>query len=434
MPPQEPVKAATVPASWRPNREPPGPSVHGPGAPVGRVSAPGRHKRPAGGGPHVDRGGLLLEAFLSVKTERTAPGLPGWSWRLGALIFAGWTLVGVMGLSQAWFTFAMAGRPPPGISTVLDCTVSVWLWALMTPFIFAQCERHPVVRPRAARSVGAHLALFAVCWGVEVAVGWLGAPWLAPSGRSLPPYMAKCALLGIYSYAGMAAIGHALRFYRLYLERRVRTSELETQLVRTQLLALQMQLRPHFLFNALHTITGLIRTGDSKGAVQMTVGLGDLLRAVLRDDGTQEVPLQQELDFVARYLSIEQLRFQERLHTHIHVAPEAREALVPHLLLQPLVENAVRHGASTEAQNRVDIHITRESDMLWLRVRDTGHGPRPAEPGVPREGGIGLSNTRARLRHLYGEAHRLELRPADGGGAVAEIAIPYRRAAPGASA
>jgi two-component system, LytTR family, sensor kinase len=369
-----------------------------------------------------------------VKTERTALGFPGWSWRLGALIFAGWTLVAVMSTSYGWFSSTLSDRPPPTLRTVLDGLICVWVWALMTPIIFACCERYPLVRPVAARHAGAHLALLGVFWAVDVAVGMLAAAWLGHPGRTLPLYMAQCALLGIYSYGGMAAVGHALRFYRLYLERRVRTSELETQLVRAQLLALQMQLRPHFLFNALHTITGLIRTGDSKGAVQMTVGLGDLLRAVLRDDGTQEVPLQQELDFVERYLSIEQLRFQERLHTRIHVAPEAREALVPHLLLQPLVENAVRHGASTEAQNRVDIHITRESDMLWLRVRDTGHGPRPAEPGVPREGGIGLSNTRARLRHLYGEAHRLELRPADGGGAVAEIAIPYRRAAPGASA
>jgi two-component system, LytTR family, sensor kinase len=342
----------------------------------------------------------------------------------------------MMGSSYGWLSAQLSGRPPPSLRTLLGSLESVWLWALMTPFIFACCERYPLVRPRWARHLGAHLALCAVLWAVDVGLGWLLGPWLAPPGRTLPLFMAECALLGTYSYGAMAAIGHALRFYRLYLERRVRTSELETQLVRTQLLALQMQLRPHFLFNALNTITGLIRTGDSRGAVQMTVGLADLLRAVLREEGAQEVPLQQELDFVERYLRIEQLRFQERLHTRIHVDPGARDALVPHLLLQPLVENAVRHGASTEAQNRVDIHITRESDMLWLRVRDTGQGPRvpaPPEPGVPREGGIGLSNTRARLRHLYGEGHRLELLPAEGGGAVAEVAIPYRRAARAAS-
>ncbi len=116
--------------------------------------------------------------------------------------------------------------------------------------------------------------------------------------------------------------------------------------------------------------------------------------------------------------------------------PEAREALVPHLLLQPLVENAVRHGSrGDEEESRLDIQITREQDMLWLRVRDSGNGPgareRPApEPGVPEEGGIGLSNTRARLRNLYGEAHRLELLHAEGGGALAEVAIPFRRMEP----
>ncbi|EAU67838.1 two-component sensor histidine kinase [Stigmatella aurantiaca DW4/3-1] len=343
-----------------------------------------------------------------------------------------------MGLSYAWTSSQLSGRAPVTLRAVTSSLESVWLWALMTPLIFACCERFPVVRPRWARNLGCHLVLYVFLWAVDMGLAWLLRPWIGHPGRPFLLTLAEGALLSIYSYAGMAAIGHALRFYRLYMERRVRASELETQLVRAQLLALQMQLRPHFLFNALNAITGLIRTGDSKGAVQMTVGLADLLRAVLRGDDTQEVPLHQELDFVARYLRIEQLRFQERLHTQIRVDPSASDALVPHLLLQPLVENAVRHGARAEAQNRVDIHITRESDMLWLRVRDTGLGPNPpggaspepaSEPGVPREGGIGLSNTRARLRHLYGDGHRLELLHAEGGGAVAQVAIPYRRAA-----
>ncbi|MDC0711646.1 histidine kinase [Stigmatella sp. ncwal1] len=374
------------------------------------------------------------ETIPSVQTERTAPSAPWWSWRTGGLILAGWTLVGIMGLSYAWTSSQLSGRAPVTLRTVGNSLESVWLWALMTPLIFACCERFPVVRPRWARHLGCHLVLCVALWAVEMGLAWLLQPWIGHPNRPFLLTMAEGALLSIYSYGGMAAIGHALRFYRLYMERRVRTSELETQLVRAQFLALQMQLRPHFLFNALNAITGLIRTGDSKGAVQMTVGLADLLRAVLRGDDSQEVPLHQELDFVARYLRIEQLRFQERLHTEIHVDPSASDALVPHLLLQPLVENAVRHGARAEAQNRVDIHITRESDMLWLRVRDTGLGPNPPgsiapEPGVPREGGIGLTNTRARLRHLYGDGHRLELLHAEGGGAVAEVAIPYRRAA-----
>ncbi|QRO02540.1 histidine kinase [Archangium violaceum] len=326
------------------------------------------------------------------------------------------------------------GLAPEDIRWVLGDLLSLWLWALMTPFLFVFCDSFPLLGPRWVRNLGVHLALFVVILLGKVEIGVLVSPWLgAPSPVSFLVRTSRSIFITVLSYCAVIGVGHALRFHRLYVERLVRASELESQLLRAQFLALQMQLRPHFLFNALNTITGLIRTGNARGAVQMTAGLADLLRAVLRGDGTQEVPLRQELDFVESYLRIEQLRFQERLHTRIHVDPEARDALVPHLLLQPLVENAVRHGSRDEAENRVDIHVTLEEDMLWLRVRDTGDGPvaregSSPEPGVPDEGGIGLTNTRARLRHLYGEAHRLELLHAEGGGALAQVAIPFRRA------
>jgi hypothetical protein len=351
---------------------------------------------------------------------------------MAVLGLAVWTLFGICSVGQAWMWAWSTGGTLPS-DQARDGMLGVWLWALVTPAILTACEFFPVEQPHRLRNLAAHVGVGVLLW-VNDTVVWTLLSWW----RDDPPVhfllrLGRNLFTALFSYVCVAALGHALRFHTLYVERRVRASELMAQLVRARLLALQMQLRPHFLFNALNTITGLIRTGNSRSAIQMTAGLADLLRAVLRGDGSQEVPLRQELDFVERYLRLEQVRFQERLSTHIQVDPEVTHALVPHLLLQPLVENAVRHGTRGEAENRVDITITREADVLWLRVRDTGRGltAREAaapEPGVPREGGIGLANTRARLRHLYGDAQRLELLPAEGGGTLVQVAIPFRPA------
>ncbi|MDY7230034.1 sensor histidine kinase [Hyalangium rubrum] len=354
-----------------------------------------------------------------------------WDWRLLALAFLGWGAVFLVSFGQQSASALLYGTPAPDRVWWVNAMGGGLLWVLMTPCIFAASERFPLGQRRWALHLGVHVALLVLFWVMDVAVWLLLDRWMGAPPKPWVDSLLKGFFVNFFSYFAVASLSHALRYHRLYVERRLRTAELESQLLRAQFFALQMQLRPHFLFNALNTISGLIRTGDSRGAVQMTAGLADLLRAVLRSDGAQEVPLRQELDFVGRYLRVEQLRFQDRLRTHIEVDPEASDALVPHLLLQPLVENAVRHGSrGDEGENRVDIHITREADMLWLRVRDMGHGPierEKPEPGVPEEGGIGLTNTRARLRHLYGDAHRLELLPAEGGGALAEVAIPFRR-------
>jgi two-component system, LytTR family, sensor kinase len=223
-------------------------------------------------------------------------------------------------------------------------------------------------------------------------------------------------------------VAHALRFHALYLERTVRASALQAELLRSQLLALQMQLRPHFLFNALHTVSGLVRMDEKERALQVVADLADLLRAVLRGDASQQVPLRQEVELVERYLGIEQARFQDRLRIHFQVEPEALEALVPQLLLQPLVENAVRHGAcASEQGGRVSVRIRREAQMLCLSVEDSGAGRAAGEAREDAVGaGIGLANKPARLRHLFGEQHRLSLVQTAAGGSVAEVAIPFQ--------
>src|SRR4051812_21524989 len=161
------------------------------------------------------------------------------------------------------------------------------------------------------------------------------------------------------------------RYYRLYLERRVLASELEAQLSRAQLHALQMQIRPHFLFNTLNTISGLVRVDDKAAATTMLAGLGDLLRILLRSDGAQEVPVRQELELIERYLQIEQVRFGDQLAVEVRVEPGAEDALVPNLILQPLVENAVRHGIGTST-GKVAVSVECHGQVLRIAVSDSG--------------------------------------------------------------
>ncbi len=191
-----------------------------------------------------------------------------------------------------------------------------------------------------------------------------------------------------------------------------------------------MQLNPHFLFNTLHAVSALIHA-NPEAADRVVARLSELLRLSLDRSRPQEVPLTEEMDFLARYLEIEQTRFAERLKVDLQIDPAARESLVPYLILQPLVENAIHHGIEPrEAEGRITIAARRSNGRLELRVADNGTGLPEATGNWPKEG-IGLSNTRSRLRHLYGEQFRLELVDAAGGGLEARLDIPYHTAPAG---
>ena len=198
---------------------------------------------------------------------------------------------------------------------------------------------------------------------------------------------------------------------------------LEKSLAQAKLQALQMQLNPHFLFNSLHSISSLMHK-DVEAADRMIARLSDLLRAALDNTGHQEVTLRQELEFLERYLEIEQTRFGERLNVKWDIAPDTLEARVPNLVLQPLVvENAIRHGIEPHARRGlIELRAQRMDGTLTLEVSDNGAGLRDHEPA---EEGVGLSNTRARLRELYGQEHRFELRGGREGGLLARLTIPF---------
>ncbi|HKO59753.1 MAG TPA: histidine kinase, partial [Pyrinomonadaceae bacterium] len=228
----------------------------------------------------------------------------------------------------------------------------------------------------------------------------------------------------VLTYWAVIGLSHALDYYRKYREREIRASQLEAQLARAQLDALRMQLQPHFLFNTLNTISVLMKE-NVQLADQLLLRLSDLLRLSLKSTDNHEVALRDELEFLRNYLEIEQTRFQDRLTVRYEIDEQVFDAQVPNLILQPLVENAIRHAVTPKpGKSTVEIRATRRNGKVELQVRDDG----PGLPSVTHGNGIGLSNTRARLDQLYGSAHTFELSPANGTGLQVTVTLPFHTA------
>jgi LytS/YehU family sensor histidine kinase len=229
------------------------------------------------------------------------------------------------------------------------------------------------------------------------------------------------------TYWTIAGLSHAVLYYRESKDRALRAALLETRLVEAQLQALQQQLHPHFLFNTLHAISALMHR-DVEAADRTLMRLSDLLRMTLENIGQQEVTLIAELDFLSKYLQIEQTRFADRLMVRYDIQPDALDVLVPSLVLQPLVENAIKHGVARKAgRGHIDISARREGDKLRLEVRDDGVG-LSEDALTALQKGIGVSTTRARLQHLFGADYRFEFHRQPEGLTVL-VGIPWRAAA-----
>jgi LytS/YehU family sensor histidine kinase len=228
----------------------------------------------------------------------------------------------------------------------------------------------------------------------------------------------------LMTYLFIVGLAHALAYRRESETRALDSAHLETRLVEAQLQALQRQLHPHFLFNTLNTISGLMRT-NVEAADLMIDRLGDLLRMTLHTSGTQEVPLKDELDVLQKYLEIEQTRFDNRLSISTRIEAETLDAQVPNLILQPLLENAIRHGIAPHSRpGRISVMASREGSRLKIEVLDSGDG-LPADRLMALNRGVGLDNTRARLEHLYPSAHQFTFSNVDGGFGVT-VVIPFR--------
>ena len=346
-------------------------------------------------------------------------------WREWSVMLAVWTAMGAFTLTQAWLASHFGPRPAPTTYEIVWTAESMWLWALFTPPMFWLAARFPLERGTWRRHLPAHAAAALGFCVLDLAGDVVFGPLLGGYHGTLPQRFFAKMFINVFSYAAVVGIAHAVQSQRALAARRAREAALERQLLQARLQALEAQIHPHFLFNTLHAVASLIRVKEDQAAIRMLVGLSDLLRLALRNRDAQEVPLRDELEFVRRYLEVERIRFEDRLRVEIDVAPDAPlDAPVPHLVLQPLVENAIRHGIEARpGAGSVRVAITADGEMLEMTVRDDGPGP-----GGSARRGVGLGNTRERLAHLYGERHRFDLAPAAEGGAVATVAIPLAAA------
>src|SRR5437867_876886 len=341
-----------------------------------------------------------------------------------ALIVCGaWTAVALLFAIQMHFQ-SSSSNPPDSRSWgwILAWQFSGWWsWAVFTAPVCAFAAWAVRIR-RPAALIAAHvpmaLATAVLCAGFEGGVKWLFGLYRTPHTlfTGVGDAVAMYWTFNLLVYAMVAGLYHAWRATRL-----------EMQLVQARLDALVGQLQPHFLFNTLHTISAFVLE-DPKQANRMITRLSERLRQSFNRDRGPLVTLEQELELLDHYVAIQEARFGDRLRVTFRVDPRAASAIVPTLLLQPLVENAIRHGVAPETSvSEIEIAATREGDRLYLSVRDNGPGVH-AEPKRGNGGGLGIANTRARLLELYGPSHRFELTNApdsEGGGALATIEIPY---------
>jgi two-component system, LytTR family, sensor kinase len=361
--------------------------------------------------------------------------------RLIAGLWLAWTIAGLFYITQDSVPRLYRGEAVPWKYVFVGWMAGMYVCAALTPAVLWIGDRWPV--ERRVTYAGLHLC-FSVVFSILATV--IEVPLLLLLGvfpAATPPPLA----VGVRVMLSFGIQGGAIRYWavialqtvyrsqknakireREAFELRVQASELAQQLATAQLSALKMQLQPHFLFNTLGAIIVLIQQRNTAQAEAMVARLADLLRLTLEDVEAQEVPLWRELDFLRLYLSIEQVRFEDRLTVHIAPAPALSDILVPHMVLQPIVENAVRHGlGQSEEAVTIDVGVTSANGSLALVVSDDGPGLLSTRPG---HSGIGLTNTRTRLTRLYGDRARLLVEQAAGRGVRVTITLPIRTVAP----
>ena len=309
------------------------------------------------------------------------------------------------------------------------------LYAVLTPIVFRASQRIPLAPPHLERNISIHVA---GALGMSVAWAALGTllhlalfpPGPASTAQKLWVGFVSWVFItlpfGVGVYFALVGIQHSFFYFAQARERETQAARLAAQLSDARLSALRMQLNPHFLFNSLNAITVLVRDQDTAAASRTLELLSGVLRQVLRHDETHEAALSDELEFLERYLAIEQVRFSDRLRPRIEIHGDVARAAVPRFVLQPLVENALRHGIARRADaGMLEVSARREGDELVLSVRDDG-------PGLPTtlafRSGVGLSNSRARLAELYGSRAALQLANANGDGVIATVRLPYHEA------
>lgn len=351
-------------------------------------------------------------------------------------VFGLWSGYGVFNMVVVHYRSMLFGKPMSWTDCALYELTFAWIWAAVTPLVLSLSKRFPLGRGQSARNGAVHLAGAFFCAVLTKTVwDFTALPFVAPSmvpvdlDTFLKSVM-RALDFGVLHYLIILVCHHALEYYRKYEDGRLRASQLEAKLANAQLHALKMQLHPHFLFNTLHSISELVHD-DPARAETMIVRLSDFLRLTLDHVGVPQVPVEEEIDFLRRYLDIEKMRFEDRLTVEWDIDPTIRHVSVPNLILQPLVENAIKHGLSRNTDEGV-LRISCKADDGKLSMKVFNNGPAPQRATVnlqePVREGVGLNNTRSRLERIYGGDHHIDFRHSAEGGFEVTIRIPIRPA------
>ena len=355
---------------------------------------------------------------------------PNW-WRVWMGLLILWALFGALGTCFNYQLDAVRGRPISWFQSVRMNLVGYGIWAMvLTPVVLFLCARVPPVRKHWYRFVSAHVVSMATVLCVDVLIKTLcgGRVFTHLSPLPFAPQFRRIlfseAEADIQIYLMVAVIGYVVAYYNQLRSQEWQQAELETSLVRAKLQNLKMQLQPHFLFNALHSVGALVNT-DPRAAKKMICSLGDLLRISLAGQDVPEATLRRELEFLELYLDVQRVRFQDQLITEIDIAADVLDARVPYLLLQSLVENAIKHGvAQRTGCGKVEVFASRESDTVGVKVTND-NGVSHYEREQDRLG-IGLDNIRSRLRILYGVQGRLSVHELANGKFEVVVRVPFR--------
>jgi two-component system LytT family sensor kinase len=339
-------------------------------------------------------------------------------------VFGFWSMVAAYFFTREIIMRRIAGEPLNLLDNMKDYVSWYW-WAIFTPVIFWLARKFPI-----RKDLPLHLLLAAVI-SVLMVVLYSSQRWML--GLEMSMKIFRQILLGypypfdMLTYMGIVGVYEGLGYHKKYLEEELRTAKLRGNLMEAQLYALKMQLHPHFLFNTLNSISELMHE-DAEAAEQMLKRLEDFLRITFENAEIQEIPLQQELEFLRNYLDIQQVRFQNRLKVALDIDPQTMKDAVPNLILQPIVENAIRHGIAPRMEaGTIEIRASHKNGSLVLQVEDDG----PGLSGVEYRQGLGITNTRMRLEHLYGKECRFQMMNNPYGGLLVSLQIPVRKELPG---
>jgi two-component sensor histidine kinase len=367
-----------------------------------------------------------VEYDFRMEGRGTFPGARGWLW-----IASIWLGIGLFSATQTVFGMRAQGMHHAWPQLFVTQLLALLPWALAIPIVQRLGRRFPPIHWRPISTWGVHLA---ACTAIGlITAAWIAGleelmnPWALSGGPGdfVPLFLSKFyndGLSDLVLYASILAICYVLDSKERLARQQTETARLSEALSKAQLHALRRQLEPHFLFNALNAISGLIREKKNDAAVSMIAGLSDFLRRVFEDSDRQEVALGEEMDFVQKYLDIQKVRFADRLKLDLQVPDELLSAQVPTLILQPMAENAVKHGIAKRANGgTIRISAWRSAGMLNLTVYNDGPKHRPGPTS-----GIGISNVRSRLQRLYGDKFQLTMRDQEPDGVEVCVSVPFK--------